>query len=187
MRELDEAQRSDVGIVLVLANEKRTKKFEPTPVWLRGFGWSSDSPNLETREWAAAQYIEQAAAMAYRMANVSRPSKTFDVAEVDDRFSYKELQHIEAAGLASRGSAGKKVRKGDFDLDGKLPVNASGGSLGCGNTLEATGLHRVAEVALQLRGDAGRHQVDGARKGVAVSWRGLPTATGAVAVLGVGQ
>jgi acetyl-CoA C-acetyltransferase len=53
--------------------------------------------------------------------------------------------------------------------------------------IEASGLHRVAEVALQLRGHAGRNQIDGARTGLAASWRGLPTATGAVAVLGVGK
>jgi len=45
----------------------------------------------------------------------------------------------------------------------------------------------VAEIALQLRGEAGRNQVDAARTGLAASWRGIPTATGAVAVLGVGR
>jgi acetyl-CoA C-acetyltransferase len=52
---------------------------------------------------------------------------------------------------------------------------------------EATGLHRAAEVVLQLRGDAGTHQVDGAHVGVAQSWRFVPSATGAVAVMGVGR
>ena len=77
--------------------------------------------------------------------------------------------------------------KGEFAIDGGFPVNASGGSLGCGNVFEATGLHRAAEVALQLRGEAGSHQIDGARVGIAQSWRFVPSATGAVAVLGVGR
>jgi len=109
-----------------------------------------------------------------------------DFAEVDDRFSYKELQHLESLGLAKKGEAGTKVLRGDYDADGRFPVNVSGGSLGCGNVFEATGLHRAAEVALQLRRDAGVRQLDGVRLGVAQSWRFIPSATGAVAVLGAG-
>ena len=125
--------------------------------------------------------------MAYRLAKVRRPATEIDFAEVDDRFSYKELQHLEAVGLAKKGEAGRTVLKGGYDPGGALPVNVAGGSLGCGNVFEATGLHRAAEVALQLRGDAGSHQIDGVRVGVAQSWRYIPSATGAVAVLGVGQ
>jgi len=187
LRELDQAALADGGAVLVLASERKARKFARTPVWIRGYGWGNDSPNLETRDWTTAKYTELAAAAAYRMARVTKPAAAIDVAEVDDRFSYKELEHLEAAGLASRGGAGKAVRRGDFDRGGRLPVNPSGGSLGCGYALEAAGLYRVGEVALQLRGEAGQRQVDGARTGIAVSWRGIPTATGAVAVLGVGR
>src|SRR2546422_5398772 len=124
--------------------------------------------------------------MAYRMAKV-RPSGAFDLAEVDDKFSYKQLQHLEAIGLAKKGQAGKMARRGELDAGGRLPTNVSGGSLGGGNVLDASGLHRVAEAVVQLRGEAGRRQVDGAKRAVVQSWRGLPAATGAVAVLGVGK
>ena len=120
------------------------------------------------------------------LAKVRRPATDIDFAEVDDRFSYKELQHLESLGLAKHGEAGTKVQRGDYNPDGRFPVNVSGGSLGCGNVFEATGLHRAAEVALQLRGDAGVRQLDGVRAGVAQSWRFIPSATGAVAVLGAG-
>lgn len=185
LRALDIASPADGGVVLVLAAERAAKKHHANPVWVRGIGWASDSPTLETRDWSQALYARLAAQMAYRMAKVRAPASAFDVAEVDDRFSYKELQHLEALGLAKKGEAGRKALKGAYALDGKLPVNPSGGSLGCGNVFEATGLHRAAEVALQLRGDAGARQVDGARLGLAQSWRSVPTATGAVAVLGV--
>ena len=187
MRTLDEAPLADAAVVVVLASERKAGRFDPTPVWLRGVGWGSDSPNLETRDWTNAKYTELAAAMAYKQARVAKPSSAFDVAEVDDRFSFKELAHLEAAGVAGRGMAGKMIRRGDLDRDGRLAVNPSGGSIGGGYLLDATGLRSIAEVALQLRGDAGRHQVDGAKNGLAVSWRGVPTATGAVAVLGVGR
>ncbi len=150
------------------------------------WGGASDSPSLETRDWASASYARLAAGMAYRLAKVRRPSTEIDVAEIDDRFSYKELQHLEALGLAKSGEAGKAALRGAYVADGRLPVNVSGGSLGCGNVFEATGLHRAAEVVLQLRGDAGSRQIDGAKVGVAQAWRFVPTATGAVAVLGAG-
>jgi acetyl-CoA C-acetyltransferase len=187
IRALDISNPADGCVVLVLASEGAAKKRHADPVWIRGVGWASDSPSLETRDWTQALYAQLAAQMAYRLAKVRRPATEIDFAEVDDRFSYKELQHLEAIGLAKKGEAGRRIVKGEYAVDGRLPVNASGGSLGCGNVFEATGLHRAAEVALQLRGDAGTHQLDGPRIGVAQSWRFVPTATGAVAVLGVGQ
>src|SRR5213592_478486 len=187
LRALDIAAPADGGVVLVLASEAAAKRRHANPVWIRGIGWASDSPTLETRDWTQAAYAQLAAEMAYRLAKVRRPATEIDFAEVDDRFSYKELQHLEAVGLAKKGEAGRTVVKGGYDPGGALPVNVAGGSLGCGNVFEATGLHRAAEVALQLRGDAGSHQIDGVRVGLAQSWRYIPSATGAVAVLGAGQ
>jgi acetyl-CoA C-acetyltransferase len=186
LKTLDIAPLADTAVVLVLAAERAAKKLSEDPVWIRGTGWNSDSPWLETREWATARYLQNAAKMAYAQAKIRNPAKDIDVAEVDDKLSYKEPQHLEALGLSKKGSTAKAIRSGAFDVDGKLPVNPSGGSLGCGNVIEASGLHRVAEVALQLRGEAGQSQLDGVRTGLAASWRGLPTATGAVAILGVG-
>jgi acetyl-CoA C-acetyltransferase len=101
---------------------------------------------------------------------------------VDDRFSYKELQHIEAIGLAPSGSAADLLEAGELDRGGSLPTNLSGGALGVGNCLEATGLQKSLEIVTQLRGHAGKRQVPDAEVGVAQSWRGIPTGTGAVAV-----
>ncbi len=187
LRALDISEPADAAVVLVVASEKAAKRLHANPVWIRGIGWASDSPTMETRQFGDAWYAELAAKNAYAMAKVRRPATEVDLVEADDRFSFKELQHLEALGLAKPGEAGKHAMNGDYALDGKLPVNASGGSLGCGNVFEATGLHRAAEVTLQLRGEAGRHQVDGAKLGLAQSWRFVPSATGAVAVLGVGR
>ncbi|OGS66678.1 MAG: acetyl-CoA acetyltransferase [Euryarchaeota archaeon RBG_19FT_COMBO_69_17] len=187
LRRLDVSAPADGCVVLVLASEAAARRFRAEPVWLRGIGWSSESPSIGTREGPGAGYARDAAAMAYRLARIRRPAQEVQVAEVDDRFSFKELQHLEALGLAKAGDAGRRALKGDWALDGRLPVNPSGGSLGGGNVFEATGLRGTAEVALQLRGEADGHQVDGARVGIAQAWRFVPTATGAVAVLGVGR
>lgn len=184
LTELESSKVIDGSIVMVLASAEKAKKLGDHTVWVRGIGWSSDTPVIEDRDLATAAYAEQAAARAYKMADVRAPVSAFDLAEVDDTYSYKELQHLEALKLAAKGKAGRMVDSGSFDRNGKLPVNASGGSLGVGHLLEATGLHRLLEAVLQLRGQAGQLQIPGARKAVVQSWRGIPTATGAVAVLG---
>jgi acetyl-CoA C-acetyltransferase len=111
---------------------------------------------------------------------------------VDDTFSYKELQHLEALGLARPGESGRLLEEGAFSAERGvnsghfrpgLPVNVSGGHLGCGYTHDMSGLRSVLEVVLQLRGEAGERQLSGVKVGLAQSWRGIPTATGAVAVL----
>ncbi|MFQ5911157.1 MAG: acetyl-CoA acetyltransferase, partial [Thermoplasmata archaeon] len=172
---------ADGSIVLVLARADKAKGITDTPVWIKGFGWNSDTPWLEGRDWARARYAEDAAKMAYKMAGIENPTNEVGFAEVDDKFSYKELQHLEAIGLAGKGQAGSDLESGRFNADGQLPINVSGGSLGCGNLIEASGLHRALEVVLQLRGDAEGMQLD-AERGLAQSWRGVPTASGAVAI-----
>jgi len=184
LTELESSKTIDGSIVFVFASAQKAKKLSNHTVWINGIGWSSDTPWIEDRDMSKAAYAEQSAARAYKMAGVRNPATFFDLAEVDDTYSYKELQSLEALKLAAKGKAGKMVESGAFNRDGRLPVNASGGSLGVGHLLEATGLHRVLEAVLQLRGQAGRLQIPKAKKALVQSWRGIPTATGAVAVLG---
>jgi acetyl-CoA C-acetyltransferase len=186
LRKLDVSNLVDGGIVMVLASAERAKQITDNPVWVTGVGWTSDTPWLENRDWGRAEYAQLASKMAYKMAGIKNPSSDIDFAEIDDKFSYKELQHIEAARLARKGEAGRQLRKGRYDAQGRLPVNTSGGSLGCGNLVEAAGLHRAMEVALQLRGHAGRHQIKKVvNRGLALSWRSVPTASGAAVVMEV--
>ena len=70
---------------------------------------------------------------------------------------------------------------------GVRAVNRSGGILGRGDLSVANGLAEVADLVAQLRGEAGACQVEGARRGVVQSWRGVPTSTGAVAVLSAAE
>ena len=119
---------------------------------------------------------------AYKMADISYPKKEIDLAEIDDTFSFKELQHLEAMHLCSTGEAGCLLEEGVFSREGDLPVNVSGGCLGQGRLLCATGLSKVLEIVIQLRGEAGKRQVEGAENGLAQYWRGLPTAKGGVMI-----
>ena len=183
LKQAEAAGLADGAVVLVAARESVLPRVLGRPVYIRGIGWSQDTPNIEERDLSRAAYAEQAAARAYRMAGISDPSAEVDFAEVDDTFAYKQLQHIEALGLAPPGQSGRLLTQGYFAAGGRLPVNASGGALGGGAAHDATGLRSVLEAVLQLRGQAGQRQLPGVKTGVAQSWRGLPTATGAVAVL----
>ena len=95
---------------------------------------------------------------------------------MDDGYSYKLLQHLLSLGI--------KKKEVEQIMSGKGPaLNRSGGSLGTGHLIEASGSYRVLECVLQLTGRAGGDQVKGVESALALSWRGNPTATGAVAVL----
>ncbi|MFQ5925218.1 MAG: acetyl-CoA acetyltransferase [Dehalococcoidia bacterium] len=180
---LDMAPLADGAIVMVLASEEKAKSLSQRPVWVKGVGWCSDSPSLETREWGQAVYAELAAQMAYRMARMKNPREEIDLVEVDDSLSFKELQHLEALGLCRKGEAGAMVEEGATQKGGELPTNLSGGNLGVGHLGEASGLQRALEIVLQLRGEAGRRQLPHAETGLAQSWRGIPTTSGAVIIL----
>jgi acetyl-CoA C-acetyltransferase len=184
LRELEVAGRADGCVVVVLAAEERAGDLTDAPVWALGAGWSSGSPTLESRSWGEADFVARAAERAYAMAGVEDPGEEIDLAEVDDVFAFKELQHLEALGLGTVGELAEMLEGGALDADGELPVNVSGGSLGQGNLFEANGLARLLECVEQLRGEAGERQVDEAYIALAQSWRGVPTTSAAVIVLG---
>lgn len=183
LTELEMSSHADGAAVLVVASEERAKKLTGRPVWVSGIGWCSSTPTLESRNWSSAVYAEESAKKAYSMAGISDPKREIDLIEVDDTYSYKELQHLEAAGIFAKGESGPAVLKSlEKGRDG-FNVNLSGGSLGTGELLEAKGLYQIAEIVLQLRGRAGKRQVKNAKRGLALSWRGIPTTSGAAVVL----
>jgi len=179
----DISSHADGSIVLVLAAAEAAERLTDEPIWIRGLGWCNDSPTLENRSWGRAVYAEKAAKMAYKMAGIHNPLQDIDFAEIDDVYSYKELQHLEALGFCPFGAAGELTAEGVTDAGGDLPVNISGGSLGVGHLLDASGLRAVAEVVLQLRGEAGSHQLPDVDTGLAFGWRGVPSTSGAAVVL----
>ena len=90
---------------------------------------------------------------------------------------------MEALKLCRPGEAAHLIDSGYTLPGGGLPVNVSGGALGVGHLFEASGAHKILELVEQLRGVAGARQVPNAQVGLAQVWRGVPTASGAVAIL----
>lgn len=183
LHRLDIAPHADGAVVAVLADEDTARALCETPIWIEGLGWSTDTPTLEMRDWGEAAYARLAAEMAYRMAGIGNPAALIDFAEICDEYSYKELQHMEALKLCMPGEAAYMIESGATSYQGELPINISGGALGVGHLFEASGAHKILELVEQLRGNAGARQIPDVNVGLAQVWRGVPTATGAVANL----
>jgi len=177
------APHADGCVVMALADEDTARGLRGKPAWIRGLGWANDTPALDSRAWSEARYARKAGEMAYRAAGIRSPRREIDFAEIDDTFAHKELVHLEALNLARQGEAGAWTAEGGTQRTGEFPVNPSGGSLGVGSLLDATGLAHALEVVLQLRGEAGARQLPKANTGLAFAWRGLPTTSGVAAVL----
>ena len=146
------------------------------PVFLDGVAWCSSLPWYDGGDVSLAGYAWNSFNDAAERAGVKPVVESFDILELDDTYSYKLLQHLHS--MAKSRAEEERVLSGDGPA-----LNPSGGALGIGNLLEASALHRLLECVLQLRGEAGGIQVKGARSALVQSWRGVPTATGGVAML----
>ncbi len=96
-----------------------------------------------------------------------------DVAEVHDATSFCEIYQVEMMGFCERGEGGQFVESGATTLGGRIPVNTSGGLVSKGHPVGATGLSMTNELIVQLRGEAGERQVEGARIALAENGGGV--------------
>jgi len=152
------------AIVLVPADD--------TGVEVAGSAIATDYTSISQRpDPMAMDAIRKAADRAYAMAGIT--ANDVSIAEVQDDFTINGVLGIEGIGLAKVGEGAKLVSSEEFANGEKLPINTFGGLKARGNPLGATGLYQVAEVVLQLRGDAGDHQIEGAKYGVAQNAGGM--------------
>jgi acetyl-CoA C-acetyltransferase len=170
---MDCCPQSSGGGAMILASEKFIKDNHLDAVWITGVGHCSETYYIgdrmgrgQTADHADAYALGQSFKRAYGMAGVTDPQKQVHVAELYAPFSNTEYHSIEAAGLAEPGESVAQLSSGRFSIGGEIPVNPSGGTL-CTNAIAVTAMIRVAEIALQVSGRAGGHQVDGARLGIA--------------------
>jgi acetyl-CoA C-acetyltransferase len=142
----------------------------------------TDAYRLGERDLTHSLPLETAAKKAYQMAGVRDPSREIHVAEIYDAFSYMELMWYEGLGFCGPGEGGKLIDSGATQMGGKLPVNPSGGVLSA-HSVQVAGLARIAEAVLQLRGEAGKRQVPGAKTALAHGITGICAQTHCVWVL----
>jgi len=163
---LDVSPISDGAAAVIVANESAAVKAKTKPVWIKGVGHCSDAYHLGDRDLARSPALVAASRKAYAMAGIKDPAVEIDVVELYDAFSYMELMWLEGLGFCAEGGAGALTERGVTALGGDLPVNPSGGVLSAHAVLVA-GLARLIEAVLQVRGEAGEHQVSGCRTALA--------------------
>lgn len=182
LREMDVASTSDGACAVLLATEEIARDLTDIPVFVQGAGWSVNSTFLGDQDLLNGS-LPRAAEMAYRMAEVKDPLQEIDVAEICDTTSFHEILWLEQLGFCRPGDGGRLIDEGITTIGGRLPVNPSGGLMGA-NPYVARGLIRIAEAALQVKGEAKDRQVAHVKRALAHSVHGLGGQLHSVVILG---
>jgi acetyl-CoA C-acetyltransferase len=158
---------------MVICDDSLVSESPKQPAWIRGVAMRSEPTMYAGREEVNPQAGRDCAADVYAQAGISNPRKDFDCAEVYVPFSWYEPMWLENLGFAEEGKGWELTMAGATSLDegGDIPWNCSGGVLSS-NAIGASGMIRFAEAARQVRGDAGNHQVDGAKTALGHAYGG---------------
>ncbi|MGW4527547.1 thiolase family protein [Amycolatopsis sp. NPDC004378] len=153
------------AVALVLCRADRARSHTARPVFLTAAEFRSRKyGSFEVfAPWIAAERASsptvEASAAAFESAGIA-PSDV-DIAQIQDTEAGAELMHLAETGLCADGEQEALIRDGVTEIGGRLPVNTDGGCIANGEPIGASGLRQVFENVLQLRGDAGEHQVPG--------------------------
>ena len=161
---------SDGACALVIGDADSAARVE-NPAWIHGTAMRSEPTTAAERDQVNPHAGRHAAAEVFRQAGITNPIDEIDCAEIYVPFSWFEPMWLENLGFAEEGSGWKLTEAGETRIEGKIPVNMSGGVLSS-NPIGASGMLRFGEAALQVRGQAGEHQVDGARKALGHAYGG---------------
>ncbi|MBF0548042.1 MAG: acetyl-CoA acetyltransferase [Candidatus Riflebacteria bacterium] len=163
---------SDGGASLILASAEVAKKLGKPLIKLAGMGQSTDTHCVHEREDPTDLLaVRRAAEQAYKMAQIK--ASDVNVAELHDAFTILEIAESEEVGFFKKGEGHLALEQGLTKLDGKIPINPSGGLKAKGHPVGATGVGQAHEIVLQLRGDAGKRQVPNAKIGLTCNFGGF--------------
>ena len=115
----------------------------------------------------------KAAKTAYEQAGIK--PQGLDMAELHDAFTPLELVSYEDLGFAKKGHGAELIRDGATKINGKLPVNTSGGLKANGHPISPTGLAQIYEIAKQMEGQCGKRQINKPKYGLAQNIGGVGT------------
>jgi acetyl-CoA C-acetyltransferase len=153
---------SDGACAMVLTSERSLRSTQYKPAWIHATSMRSEPTQFAGQEKVNPQAGRDCAKDLYAKAGITDPRKQIDMAEIYVPFSWFEPMWLENLGFAPVGEGWKMTYEGATAQGGDMPVNCSGGVLSS-NPIGASGMLRFAEAAMQVRGQAGEHQVDGAR------------------------
>ena len=162
IRRLESCPTSDGACAMVLTDEAGGKRAAKPPAWVHAVAMRSEAGFFPGRDPVSPRAGQECAADVYRQAGIQNPRRELDMMECYVPFSWYEPMWMENLGIADKNAGWKLTDSGATALDGDIPVNCSGGVLSS-NPIGASGMLRFAESALQVRGQAGEHQVDGAK------------------------
>lgn len=188
MRKMDCGQVTDGASVIFLASPKRAAEYAqqrgiPLDSLPRITGWGHRSAPISYKRKVQGSaddayvfpQVKRAADDARRRAGVSIDQ--VDVVELHDCFTTTEYMAIEHLGIAAPGEAWKAIEDGSIEADGRLPVNPSGGLIGCGHPVGATGVRMTLDAFKQVTNTAGDYQVEGAKTVQTLNIGGSTTTT----------
>ena len=161
---------SDGACALVIVDEDVAAS-SPNPAWIHGTVMRSEATPAAERDQVNPQASRDAAAALWKQAGITSPIDEIDAAEIYVPFSWFEPMWLESLGFAEEYAGWKLTESGATAMDGRIPVNCSGGVMSS-NPIGASGMLRFGEAALQVRGAAGEHQVDGARRALGHAYGG---------------
>jgi acetyl-CoA C-acetyltransferase len=171
LRFLESCPSSDGACAVVLTDEAGGRRASKPAAWVEATAVRSELGTFPGRDPVRPRAGVECAQDVYAQANIGVPRQEIDIAELYVPFSWYEPMWLEGHDIAGPGEGWKMVESGDTELTGSFPVNPSGGVLSS-NPIGASGMLRFAEAALQVRGLAGEHQVDGARTALAQAYGG---------------
>ena len=156
---------TDGGAAIVLASEEVARKHR-RPIWVLGTHAASDTMFVhEKRDLSRVTATERAAQGAYRQAG--KTPADVNVVELHDCFTIAEIVASEDLGFVEKGDGGPFAAAGCTAINGRIPINTSGGLKSKGHPVGATGVGQICDIVMQLRGEAGERQVPRHKIGLA--------------------
>ena len=172
IRFLESCPSSDGACAVVITDEDGGKAAAADgrpPAWILGTSSRSEPGSFPGRDPVRPEACLMCVDDVYAQAGITNPREQLDMAELYVPFSWHEAIWLEGHRIADEGEGWKMIDDGSTELGGSFPINCSGGVLSS-NPIGASGLLRFAEAALQVRGAAGEHQVEGARTALAMAY-----------------
>jgi acetyl-CoA C-acetyltransferase len=159
---------SDGSAAAVIVRAEDAAKYTDRPLYVKALSFIAGpaaGPMDPDYDYTTFPEVVASAGDAYAQAGIKDPRAELAMADVHDCFTPTELVLMEDLGFASRGTAWKEVLAGTFDLDGELAVNPDGGLKSFGHPIGASGLRMLFECWTQLRGEAGKRQIQSVGRG----------------------
>jgi acetyl-CoA C-acetyltransferase len=162
---------SDGAAAMVIGSQAAAEASSRPVAWINGTAVRSEPTMGAGRDRVNPLAGRECAKAVYAEAGITDPYRQIDCAEIYVPFSWFEPMWLENLGFAEEGTGWKLVQDRVTEIGGDLPVNMSGGVLSS-NPIGASGMLRFLEVANQVRGTAGEHQVEGARTALGHAYGG---------------